>query len=41
MLIPYAIGDGVDEVTLKYNQMLNEICAQCAQNRLAVDTGKT
>ena len=25
--IPYVIGDSVDEVTLKYNQMLNEICA--------------
>lgn len=37
----YVIGDSVDEVTLNFNQMSDEICTWCAQNRLTIHTGKT
>lgn len=31
----------MDEVTLKFNQMLDDICTRCARNRLTIHTGKT
>ena len=37
----YVIGDSVDEITLKLNQMLDEVCTWCARNRLTIHTGKT
>ena len=37
----YAIGDSVDEITLKLNHKLDEICTWCARNRLTIHTEKT
>ena len=37
----HVIGNGVDEVALKLNEMLDEIHTWCSRNRLTLHTGKT